>query len=724
MLDGSLHADAGTAPRRLATAAITTARIETAAINTARTAVTRTASANPHAPSSSRRPLPDAEPTSRRRRARSRERGAATDSDRSRGAPALATALGAAKTAVSLARSAPLARAPPPLSAGEAEGARRMTAHELQFLTLRSELAVLEEHVGAAERYAVAVDDELQQWKAARKRDADDVTALRDQLTAANARAAAAVAEAQAAVAAEAALREQIAAERKEREAAVAAAHAAMLQAQEHETKISHDLVERTRLWRREVVDHMAKGYSRRLDPVIWHTNAPIFEKLLTMIDAETARAAEREATLARLRAGEAAADEGLAAKELAACRAQLKEARAVGARVEGVVRDGLARSVKEELAKQKLLNDTKEKALRAADVGRRELRDRNEASLVQLRDELGASLKATEARLEAVLGGDAMRAMERELEALRLRCDALEARPAPRRSSQPPVGARDGEEHEQQEAPPPPPAEDGADESGAEVAAASPAPPAATTAVVVAASPPPRPKVFGEKEWAERYAPRFMQEVVCLAREIAKCEAEFAPVREAAAATAAALEAVKRESAVRSADLADLRDRVGETEEARERMAAAAAAEAAERAAREDELRRAESRGADLLVELQHEKLRSEQAGKRLAGAERRADDQQAALAKMETRLHKAVGSLAAKAIWRWQNAVILRCWHAWRERTRGRAALNGLLELQPPVLDAAVPVRARPPAKGGRRRSVTNPLLDAKRDEAAYQI
>ena len=121
--------------------------------------------------SSSRRPLPDAEPTSRRRRARSRERGAATDSDRSRGAPALATALGAAKTAVSLARSAPLARAPPPLSAGEAEGARRMTAHELQFLTLRSELAVLEEHVGAAERYAVAVDDELQQWKAARKRD-------------------------------------------------------------------------------------------------------------------------------------------------------------------------------------------------------------------------------------------------------------------------------------------------------------------------------------------------------------------------------------------------------------------------------------------------------------------------------------------------------------------------------------------------------------------------
>ena len=32
---------------------------------------------------------------------------------------------------------------------------------------------------------------------------------------------------------------------------------------------------------------------------------------------------------------------------------------------VEGVVRDGLARSVKEELAKQKLLNDTKEKALR-----------------------------------------------------------------------------------------------------------------------------------------------------------------------------------------------------------------------------------------------------------------------------------------------------------------------------------------------------------------------
>ena len=285
-----------------------------------------------------------------------------------------------------------------------------MTAHELQFLTLRSELAVLEEHVGAAERYAVAVDDELQQWKAARKRDADDVTALRDQLTAANARAAAAAAETQAAVAAEAALREQIAAERKEREAAVAAAHAAMLQAQEHETKISHDLVERTRLWRREVVDHMAKGYSRRLDPVIWHTNAPIFEKLLTMIDAETARAAEREATLARLRAGEAAADEGLAAKELAACRAQLKEARAVGARVEGVVRDGLARSVKEELAKQKLLNDTKEKALRAADVGRRELRDRNEASLVRLRDELGASLKATEARLEAVLGGDAMR--------------------------------------------------------------------------------------------------------------------------------------------------------------------------------------------------------------------------------------------------------------------------------------------------------------------------
>ena len=51
--------------------------------------------------------------------------------------------------------------------------------------------------------------------------------------------------------------------------------------------------------------------------------------------------------------AREAAADEGLAAKELAACRAQLKEARAVGARVEGVVRDGLARSVKEELAKQ-----------------------------------------------------------------------------------------------------------------------------------------------------------------------------------------------------------------------------------------------------------------------------------------------------------------------------------------------------------------------------------
>ena len=472
---------------------------------------------------------------------------------------------------MSLARSAPLARAPPPLSAGEAEGARRMTSHELQFLTLRSELAVLEEHVGAAERYAVAVDDELQQWKAARKRDADDVTALRDQLTAANARAAAAAAETQAAAAAEAALREQIAAERKEREAAAAAAHAAMLQAQEHETKISHDLVERTRLWRREVVDHMAKGYSRRLDPVIWHTNAPIFEKLLTMIDAETARAAEREATLARLRAGEAAADEGLAAKELAACRAQLKEARAVGARVEGVVRDGLARSVKEELAKQKLLNDTKEKALRAADVGRRELRDRNEASLVQLRDELGASLKATEARLEAVLGGDAMRAMERELEALRLRCDALDARPAHRRSSLPPVGARDGEEHEQQEAPPPPPDNDGADESGAaEVVVASPAPPAASTAVVVAAPLPPRPKVFGEKEWAERYAPRFMQEWVCLARVFAQCEAEVAAVRVAAAATAAALEAVKRESAVRSADLADLRDRVGETEEAR----------------------------------------------------------------------------------------------------------------------------------------------------------
>ena len=172
-----------------------------------------------------------------------------------------------------------------------------------------------------------------------------------------------------------------------------------------------------------------------------------------------------------------------------------------------------------------------------------------------------------------------------------------------------------------------------------------------------------------------------------------------------------AALEAVKRESAV-SADLADLRDRVGETEEARERMAAAAAAEAAERAAREDELRRAESRGADLLVELQHEKLRSEQAGKRLAGAERKVDDQQAALAKMETRLHKAVGSLAAKAIWRWQNAVILRCWHAWRERTRGRAALNGLLELQPPVLDAAVPA-ANEAARQGllRRRSVTKP-------------
>ena len=79
---------------------------------------------------------------------------------------------------------------------------------------------------------------------------------------------------------------------------------------------------------------------------------------------------------------------------------------------------------------------------------------------------------------------------------------------------------------------------------------------------------------------------------------------------------------------------------------------------------------------------------------------------------------------TLSAKAIWRWQNAVILRCWHAWRERTRGRAALNGLLELQPPVLDAAVPARSRPPAKAGRRRSVTNPLLDAKRDEAAYQI
>ena len=201
---------------------------------------------------------------------------------------------------------------------------------------------------------------------------------------------------------------------------------------------------------------------------------------------------------------------------------------------------------MKEELAKQKLLNDTKEKALRAADVGRRELRDRNEASLVQLRDELGVT-KATEARLEAVLGGDAMRAMERELEALRLRCDALDARPAHRRSSLPLVGARDGEEHEQQE---PPPAEDVADGgTGAEVVVASPAPPAASTAVAVAAPPPPRPKVFGEKEWAERYAPRFMQEVVCLAREIAQCEAEFAPVREAAAATAAALEAVKRES-------------------------------------------------------------------------------------------------------------------------------------------------------------------------------
>ena len=163
--------------------------------------------------------------------------------------------------------------------------------------------------------------------------------------------------------------------------------------------------------------------------------------------------------------------------------------------------------------------------------------------------------------------------------------------------------------------------------------------------------------------------------------------------MREAAAATAAALEAVKRESAVRSADLADLRDRVGRQRGDGSRMAAATVRRrGAPARQREDDLRPGGAARADLLVELQHE---GRGASRRGSGspAPSGGDDQQAALAKMETRLHKAVGSLAAKAIWRWQNAVRESAAGTRGASARGRAALNGLLELQPPVLDAAVP-------------------------------
>ena len=181
-------------------------------------------------------------------------------------------------------------------------------------------------------------------------------------------------------------LDEQVEGRRKAQESA----REVMLRADKHEDKALQMLRERQIEWERTVISHVNKGLTHRVDPVIFANNAPLFDKVVALLQQEQRQHKERHELLTAFEAQQLDVTRSAATKELAALRAQIERARELHKCVSDATFKATTSFWNEEVGSLRKQLSSLEAQCEAATAGRDALRKDGMKSLQALRASLG----------------------------------------------------------------------------------------------------------------------------------------------------------------------------------------------------------------------------------------------------------------------------------------------------------------------------------------------
>ena len=176
------------------------------------------------------------------------------------------------------------------------------TEHRL----LSGELRISEQQCAAAEAFARSYLTEAKLFGQQRRAFQDELKELRSELKELRSEREKHQAEATSIGAAVSSLQEQLTQQLVGRQSAVESARQFICKVETQEIAAARSLSDRVKAWEHEVALHVQKGITNRVDPVIFSSNAPMFERVTALIKQEKARTEERKEGLQLLMAAQA----------------------------------------------------------------------------------------------------------------------------------------------------------------------------------------------------------------------------------------------------------------------------------------------------------------------------------------------------------------------------------------------------------------------------------
>ena len=257
---------------------------------------------------------------------------------------------------------------------------------------LSGELLISEQKCAAAEAFARSYLTEAKLFDQQRRAFQDELKELREGGLACAVERERLQAEATSSVAQAVSLQEQLEKQVLGRQSAVESARQVICKMEKQEMEAARKLSNRLHAWEVEVALHVQNGFTNRVDPVIFANNAPMFERVATLIRQEKACTEERKEGLQLLVDRQIEVTRAADAAELDALRAQLAQARELRQHVGDATSKATTRYFKEELGLLRRQLDDSESQRAAADEGREALRLQHAHTLQALRASLERS--------------------------------------------------------------------------------------------------------------------------------------------------------------------------------------------------------------------------------------------------------------------------------------------------------------------------------------------
>jgi len=508
-----------------------------------------------------------------------------------------------------------------------------------EFQLLRSELRLSDHQCQLAEQFAKTSYLEAKQFPQTRKKLCDEVTELRQALATAEAERDQHAAQAESSAAAVEEMRKQLDREVRARQQALEKTRALMIQVQAGEMEAASKMHARVTTWEKEVLTHVNHGYTMRVDPMIFQSNAPMFERVIKLFADERGFFERRKQELEALQAEQIDVTRAANAADVESLSGQLGRARQLDAAVREATAKAHTKFYVDEIASVRRRSESLEKQLRLLNTARDEARGESVRALQELRAELRANEKVVRDALEtagadsaALANGASANAAQlaqvgaqaqKELRAVGLRAEQLEKEVAALKRELAAAAAKESA---------------GAPRGGS----------VSLNGTMVSA------------EWAVLEHSRMAAEARVLAATLDDADAD-------------AVAAVGRHRAAgdaRAKEAAELKSALDGEKRRRARLSKRSAALQSEA----QELRQKdEDEKADQHAKLQAQQMRATRSDADLA-------EERAQREAMQLKMMRLRGSLVEQAFSKQSLSLLARCWRAWRECAAQHAAFKAL--------------------------------------------